>query len=64
MMLAAPDFALELPLKDLVREGEDGKTYVTFNPSATLEGRHGLPSGTAERFASAEKLIASTVTAA
>ncbi|WP_436119445.1 DUF302 domain-containing protein [Phyllobacterium sp. LjRoot231] len=28
MTLAAPDFALELPLEVLVREGEDGKTYV------------------------------------
>ncbi|WP_271898438.1 DUF302 domain-containing protein [Candidatus Phyllobacterium onerii] len=61
MMLAAPDFALELPLRVLVREGDDGKTYVTFNPSTTLDGRHGLPSGMAERFAPAEKLIASAI---
>ena len=64
MMLAAPDFALELPLKVLVLEGDNGKTYVTLSPSTTLEGRLGLPPGMAERFARAEKLIASAVTAA
>ena len=31
LMLAAPDFALELPLKVLVREEMSGRTYVTFN---------------------------------
>jgi len=58
LMLAAPDFALELPLRVLVREGGDGKTYVTFNPSTTLEGKHGLPAGMAEKLAPAEKVIA------
>jgi len=61
LMLAAPDFALELPLRVLVREGGDGKTYVTFNPSTTLEGKHGLPAGMAEKLAPAEKLMARAV---
>lgn len=61
LMLAAPDFALELPLRVLVREGGDGKTYVTFNPSTTLEGKHGLPAGMAEKLAPAEKVIAGAV---
>ena len=61
LMLAAPDFSLELPLRVLVREGGDGKTYVTFNPSTTLEGKHGLPAGMAEKLAPAEKLIAGAV---
>ncbi len=63
LMIAAPDFALELPLRVLVREGEQGKTYVTLNPSTTLEGKHGLPAGMAEKLAPAEKLIASAISA-
>lgn len=63
LMLAAPDFALELPLRVLVREGEGGAVTVTYNPSATLEGRHGLPAGMAARLAPAETLIANAVAA-
>lgn len=62
LMIAAPDFALELPLRVLVRE-EKGKTYVTLNTSDTLEGKHGLPPGMAAGFAPVEKLIANTVSA-
>lgn len=62
LMIAAPDFALELPLRVLVREGEQGKIYVVLNPSTTLEGKHGLPAGMAEKLAPAEKLIANAIT--
>jgi uncharacterized protein (DUF302 family) len=57
LMLAAPDFALELPLRVLVRADDAGKTYVVFNPAGTLEGRHGLPAGMAARLAPAESVI-------
>ncbi len=40
LMLAAPDFALELPLRVLVRGGPEGKAYVTYNPSTTLGGKY------------------------
>lgn len=63
LMLAAPDFALELPLRVLIREGEEGKTFVTMNPAASLEGKHGLSAGMTEKLAPAEKLIAKTVSA-
>jgi uncharacterized protein (DUF302 family) len=61
LMQAAPDFALELPLKVLVREDEQGKTWLVYEPVASLEGRHGLPAGMAERLAPAEKLLAAAV---
>lgn len=61
LMISAPDFALELPLRVLVREDEHHKVYVTYNPSTTLEGKHGLPKGMAERLAGAEKLIVSAI---
>jgi uncharacterized protein (DUF302 family) len=61
LMVAAPDFALELPLRVLVREGDDGKTYVVLNPSAELESKHGLPEGMTEKLAPAEKIVADAV---
>jgi uncharacterized protein (DUF302 family) len=59
LMLSAPDFELELPLRLLVREGEDGKTYFTDNPAATLEGKHGLAAGMARKLTPVEGIIAS-----
>jgi uncharacterized protein (DUF302 family) len=64
LMLAAPDFALELPLRLLVREGEHGKVYVTYDPSGNLEGRLGLPTGMAAKLAPAEQIITKAVVAA
>ena len=61
LMLAAPDFALELPLRVLVREGQQGQVYVTYDPAATLEGKHGLPAGMAEKLAPAENIISSAI---
>jgi uncharacterized protein (DUF302 family) len=60
-MLAAPDFALELPLRVLVREGDGGQVYAVFNTAGTLEGKHGLPPGMAERLAPAEGVIRDAV---
>ena len=61
LMLAAPDFALELPLLVLVREGDGGQVYAVFNTAGTLEGKHGLPPGMAERLAPAEGVIRDAV---
>lgn len=60
LMLAAPDFALELPLKVLVRE-DAGKVLVVFTPASALEGRHGLPAGLAARLGGAEAVIAAAI---
>jgi len=61
LMLAAPDFALELPLRVLVRQDADGSTRVTLNAAGALEGRHGLPAGMAARLAPAEQVIAEAI---
>jgi uncharacterized protein (DUF302 family) len=61
LMLAAPDFALELPLKVLVREDPDKKVLVVFTPATALDGRHGLPLGLAAKLGGAEPLIATAV---
>jgi uncharacterized protein (DUF302 family) len=64
LMLVAPDFAIELPMRLLVREGENGKVYVIYDPAADLEGKHGLPAGMAEKLAPSERIITNAVTAA
>lgn len=61
LMLAAPDFGIELPLKLLVREDPTGGVLVVYNPAATLDGRHGLPLGQAEKLGAAEPLITATI---
>ncbi len=63
-MLAAPDFALDLPLRVLIREGEDGATVVVLDGAAEFEARHGLPAGMAAKLAPAETVIAQALAAA
>jgi uncharacterized protein (DUF302 family) len=43
MMLAAPSIAIDLPLKILIWEDGAGRTQVSYNSSAYLQERHGLP---------------------
>lgn len=61
LMLAAPDFALELPLKVLVREDNDKKVSVVFTPATALDGRHGLPRGLAAKLGGAELVIVAAI---
>jgi uncharacterized protein (DUF302 family) len=61
LMLAAPDFGLELPLKVLVREENEQRVLVVYKPAATLEGRYGLPPGLAAKLAGAEPTITDAV---
>ncbi len=43
LMLAAPSIAIDLPLKILVAEDDQGKVSVSYNSPAYLGERHGLP---------------------
>lgn len=43
LMLAAPTAALDLPLKLLVWEDAQGKTWLTYNSVEYLRERHGFP---------------------
>src|SRR5438552_1130595 len=43
VMLAAPSSAIDLPLKILVWEDDQGKVWVTYNSLAYLQERHNLP---------------------
>ena len=42
-MLAAPSVAIDLPLKILVWQDDQGKVWVSFNSKEYLKERHGLP---------------------
>ena len=61
LMLAAPDFALDLPLRVLIREDADGHTWLVYDGYAAFEGRHGLPEGMAERLGPPEKLLKAAI---
>lgn len=43
LMLASPSVALDLPLKILVAEDTAGKVSISYNATAFLQQRHGLP---------------------
>ena len=43
LMLASPTTAIDLPLKILVWEDNGGQVQISYNSSAYLQKRHGLP---------------------
>lgn len=45
LMLASPSTAIDLPLKILVWEDQQGKVWVSYNSPEYLKERHALPPG-------------------
>src|SRR5215467_12756983 len=43
VMLAAPSIAIDLPLKILVWEDENAKTWISYNSPDYLRDRHNVP---------------------
>lgn len=58
LMLAAPSIAIDLPLKILVAEDNDGKVWVSYNAPEYLKERHGLPPDLLQNIAVVETLAA------
>jgi uncharacterized protein (DUF302 family) len=58
LMLAAPSSAIDLPLKILVREGDDGRTLISYNSPSYLQQRHGFPQELLANIAAVEALAA------
>jgi uncharacterized protein (DUF302 family) len=58
LMLAAPSIAIDLPLKILVWEDADRKTWVSYNSPSYLQKRHNLPMDLLENVAVMEALAA------
>jgi uncharacterized protein (DUF302 family) len=58
LMLAAPSIAIDLPLKILVWEDDQGKVWVSYNSTEYLAERHGLPPNLAQNIGFVETLAA------
>ena len=56
-MLAAPLAALDLPLRVLVREREDGVTTIALHPVTATLPRAGAPKDAAARLEPAQRLL-------
>lgn len=56
LMLATPSIAIDLPLKILVWEDSQGKVWASYNSSAYLQERHGVPQELLQNIAVAETL--------
>jgi uncharacterized protein (DUF302 family) len=52
-MVAAPSLAIDLPLKILVAEDAEGRTWVSYNDPAYIQTRHHLPEEVSRAFSSA-----------
>jgi uncharacterized protein (DUF302 family) len=58
LMLATPSLALDLPLKVLIREDDNGRVWVSYNSPDYLKERHGLPQELLHNIAVVETLAA------
>lgn len=56
VMLAAPSSAIDLPLKILVWEDDQGKVWVTYNSPTYFQTRHNLPADLLQNIAVIEPL--------
>jgi uncharacterized protein (DUF302 family) len=57
-MIAAPTIAIDLPLKILVAEDENGESSLCYNSPAYLAERHGLSPDLLRNLAVVEALVA------
>jgi uncharacterized protein (DUF302 family) len=58
LMLASPLLALELPLKALVWQDQDGQVWVSYDSSAYLAGRFAIPADLVKNIAGIDGVIA------
>jgi uncharacterized protein (DUF302 family) len=61
VMVAAPTVAIDLPLKALISEDDDGKVWVTYNSPEYLQQRHGIPDDLVKNIAGVGALVAQAV---
>jgi uncharacterized protein (DUF302 family) len=58
LMLATPSVAIDLPLKILVWEDDQGRAWISYNAPEYLKQRHGLPEELLPNIAVVEALVA------
>jgi uncharacterized protein (DUF302 family) len=56
LMLAVPSIALDLPLKILIAEDDQGKVWISYNSPDYLQHRHGVPTELVKSIAVVEAL--------
>ena len=56
LMLAAPSVAIDLPLKILVWEDSEGRSWVSYNSPAYLQERHNIPPDLIQNIAAIDAL--------
>jgi uncharacterized protein (DUF302 family) len=56
LMIATPSAAIDLPLKILVWEDAQGKTWVSYNSPEYLQQRHGFPADLLQNIAVVDTL--------
>jgi uncharacterized protein (DUF302 family) len=61
VMLATPSAALDLPLRVLVRQREDGRGVIAFHPVAAMLRRVGVPEDLGSRLEPAQRLLVAAV---
>jgi uncharacterized protein (DUF302 family) len=57
LMLSYPSSAIDLPLKVLVRQDQDGSAAITYNSPAYLGARHGIPEELLKNISGIEALV-------
>lgn len=61
MMVAAPTMAIDLPLKALVWEDQEGKVWLACNSPEYLQQRHGVPADLIKNIAGVEAMLRKAV---
>jgi uncharacterized protein (DUF302 family) len=61
VMVAAPSIAIDLPLKVLIAEDENGKVWIIYNSPEYLQERHGVPPELLKNLAGAGALLETAV---
>lgn len=61
VMVAKPTAAIDLPMKALAWEDEDGKVWLTYNSPELLHARHGVPAEFTSKLDEVGKLLEVTV---
>jgi len=64
LMVAAPSLAIDLPLKILISQDREGKTWVSYNTPEYLRERHGLPAELVPNIASVSALASAAANTA
>jgi uncharacterized protein (DUF302 family) len=61
LMVAAPSLAIDLPMKALVAEDENGRVWLTYNSPDYLKERHSIPDDLIKNLAGAGPLMEKAV---